>query len=86
MWYCVPTHTVRMCDIFCILVLIWAEELNARTKQMGTKAFHLWAPSLYERQWPGCQPLKCISDVLKLMSLMGDELLVLCVYIRVATV
>lgn len=42
MWYCVPTHTVRKCDIFCILVLIWAEELNARTKQMGTKAFHLW--------------------------------------------
>lgn len=58
---CVPTHTVKECDIFCILVLIWAEELHARTKQMGTKAFHLWALSLYERQWPGCQPLKWLS-------------------------
>jgi len=68
--------------MFCIFALIWAEELNARTKQMGTKAFHLWALSLYERQWPGRQPLKWMSYLLNLlMYLMGDELLVLYVCI-----
>lgn len=49
---------------------------------MGTKAFHLWFLSLYERQWPGCQTLKWISYLLNLLLyLMGDELLVLSVYI-----
>lgn len=46
---------------------------------MGTKAIHLWALSLYERQWPGCQLLKRMSYLLNLpIYLMGDELLVLC--------
>lgn len=55
-------RTVRKCDALCVFVLIWAESSTTRTKQVGTKANHHWAPSRYVKHWLTCQQLKCIRN------------------------